>query len=55
MEFDQAAAPAILAYKNQGDLFANPTGFTELISDDTFSSGVLEHLLKKCNIPIRLC
>jgi hypothetical protein len=46
MEFDQAAAPAILVYKNQGDLLANLTGFTELVSDHTFSSDVLEQLLK---------
>lgn len=34
IEFDNAGVPAILAYRNQGDLFANLTGILELISDE---------------------
>jgi hypothetical protein len=34
IEFDPAAVPAILAYRNQGDLFANLTGLIELIPED---------------------
>ncbi|KAH7304392.1 hypothetical protein B0I35DRAFT_471919 [Stachybotrys elegans] len=54
MEVGQAATPAILAYKNQGDLFANLTGLAELISDNTFNSDVLEQLPEKHGIPSRL-
>ncbi|CAK7274037.1 hypothetical protein SEPCBS119000_005964 [Sporothrix epigloea] len=34
IEFDNAAVPAILAYRNQGDLFANLTGLIEMLPDD---------------------
>ncbi|KAL2271478.1 hypothetical protein VTJ83DRAFT_849 [Remersonia thermophila] len=34
IEFDNAGVPAILAYRNQGDLFANLTGILEMIPDD---------------------
>lgn len=34
IEFDNAGVPAILAYRNQGDLFANLTGVLEMIPDD---------------------
>ncbi|KAK3987889.1 thioredoxin-like protein [Cladorrhinum sp. PSN332] len=34
IEFDNAAVPAVLAYRNQGDLFANLTGILELIPED---------------------
>ncbi|KAL2164286.1 hypothetical protein VTH06DRAFT_3502 [Thermothelomyces fergusii] len=34
IEFDIAGVPAILAYRNQGDLFANLTGILEMIPDD---------------------
>ncbi|KAK3357287.1 thioredoxin-like protein [Lasiosphaeria hispida] len=51
IEFDNAAVPAILAYRNQGDLFANMTGLIELIpEDEDFDSNSLKRLLKKYNI-----
>ncbi|KAK4137188.1 thioredoxin-like protein [Trichocladium antarcticum] len=34
IEFDNAGVPAILAYRNQGDLFANLTGILEMFPDD---------------------
>lgn len=34
IEFDPAAVPSILAYRNQGDLVANLTGLIEMIPDD---------------------
>jgi polysaccharide pyruvyl transferase WcaK-like protein len=34
IDFDNAGVPAILAYRNQGDLFANLTGILEMIPDD---------------------
>ncbi|KAL2156322.1 hypothetical protein VTH82DRAFT_1067 [Thermothelomyces myriococcoides] len=34
IDFDIAGVPAILAYRNQGDLFANLTGILEMIPDD---------------------
>jgi hypothetical protein len=33
IEFDPAAVPTILAYKNQGDLFANLTGIIDMIPE----------------------
>jgi hypothetical protein len=33
IEFDNAGVPAILAYRNQGDLFANLTGIIDMIPD----------------------
>ncbi len=47
IEFDPAAVPSILAYKNQGDLIANLTGIIELIPGDNFTSGALESLFKQ--------
>jgi hypothetical protein len=51
IEFDNAAVPAILAYRNQGDLFANLTGMIEMIpEDEDFDSTSLKRLFKKHNI-----
>ncbi|KAK2627274.1 hypothetical protein QTJ16_003240 [Diplocarpon rosae] len=48
IEFDNAGVPAILAYKNQGDLFANLTYIIDQIPDDTlFDTGALETILRK--------
>lgn len=48
IEFDNAAVPAILAYRNQGDLFANLTGIIEMMPDDEhFGPESLEKVLKK--------
>lgn len=48
IEFDNAAVPAILAYRNQGDLFANLTGIIEMMPDDEhFGAESLEKVLKK--------
>ncbi|EFX00146.1 putative phosducin [Grosmannia clavigera kw1407] len=49
IEFDNAAVPSILAYRNQGDLIANLTGLIELLpgeDDDAFSSDALRKLLQ---------
>ena len=56
IEFDNAAVPAILAYRNQGDLFANLTGLIEMLpgddkdDDDAFSSENLQKLLRSKDI-----
>jgi hypothetical protein len=51
IEFDNAGVPAILAYKNQGDLFANLTYIIDQIPDDTlFDTGALETILRKNKI-----
>ncbi|KAF4625495.1 hypothetical protein G7Y89_g12672 [Cudoniella acicularis] len=51
IEFDNAGVPAILAYKNQGDLFANLTYIIDQIPDDTlFDTKALENVLKKNNV-----
>ncbi|KAK5664315.1 hypothetical protein OQA88_533 [Cercophora sp. LCS_1] len=51
IEFDNAAVPAVLAYRNQGDLFANLTGMIEMIpEDEDFDSGSLKKLFKKHDI-----
>lgn len=51
IEFDNAAVPAILAYRNQGDLFANLTGMIEMIPDeDTFGTDSLARLFTKHDI-----
>lgn len=51
IEFDNAAVPAILAYRNQGDLIANLTGIIELIpEDEDFDSNSLLKLFHKHNI-----
>ncbi|KAK1254169.1 hypothetical protein MKX08_008164 [Trichoderma sp. CBMAI-0020] len=48
IEFDNAAVPAILAYRNQGDLFANLTGIIEMMPDDEhFGPESLQKVLKK--------
>lgn len=48
IEFDNAAVPAILAYRNQGDLFANLTGIIEMIPDDeSFGTASLKHLFQR--------
>lgn len=48
IEFDNAGVPAILAYKNQGDLFANLTYIIDQIPDDTlFDTRALETILRK--------
>ncbi|KAM7189150.1 Thioredoxin-like fold [Naviculisporaceae sp. PSN 640] len=51
IEFDNAGVPAILAYRNQGDLFANLTGIVQMIPDeDDFDSNSLKRLFSKHNI-----
>lgn len=51
IEFDNAGVPAILAYKNQGDLFANLTYIIDQIPDDTlFDTRALETILRKHKI-----
>lgn len=51
IEFDNAAVPAILAYRNQGDLFANLTGVIEMIPDDeSFGTASLTKLFSKHDI-----
>lgn len=48
IEFDNAGVPAILAYKNQGDLFANLTYIIDQIPDDTvFDTRALEKILRQ--------
>ncbi|KAI9158958.1 Phosducin-like protein [Paramyrothecium foliicola] len=48
IEFDNAAVPALLAYRNQGDLFANLTGIIEMIPDeDSFGTTALKQILQK--------
>lgn len=48
VEFDNAAVPAILAYRNQGDLFANLAGLIEMLPDDydALSSEGMLHFLR---------
>ncbi|KAK4154198.1 thioredoxin-like protein [Chaetomidium leptoderma] len=51
IEFDNAGVPAILAYRNQGDLFANLTGILEMIpDDDDFDTDSLRKLFTKQGI-----
>ncbi|AEO57912.1 hypothetical protein MYCTH_2304672 [Thermothelomyces thermophilus ATCC 42464] len=51
IEFDNAGVPAILAYRNQGDLFANLTGILEMIpDDDDFDTESLRKLIIKQGI-----
>ncbi|KAI0123810.1 thioredoxin-like protein [Xylariales sp. AK1849] len=48
IEFDPAAVPTILAYKNQGDLFANMTGLIEMIpEDEDFDTESLKRVFQK--------
>lgn len=51
IEFDNAAVPAVLAYRNQGDLFANLTGIIEMIPEESeFDSEALVALFRKHSI-----
>ncbi|KAJ4304237.1 hypothetical protein N0V88_001850 [Collariella sp. IMI 366227] len=51
IDFDNAGVPAILAYRNQGDLFANLTGMLEMIPDeDDFDTDALKKLFTKRGI-----
>ncbi|KAF6812630.1 phosducin [Colletotrichum sojae] len=51
IEFDNAAVPSILAYRNQGDMFANLTGIIEMIPDDeAFGTDTLARLFQKHDI-----
>jgi hypothetical protein len=51
IEFDNAGVPAILAYRNQGDLFANLTGILEMMPDeDDFDTDYLRKLFAKQGI-----
>jgi hypothetical protein len=51
IEFDSAAVPAVLAYKNQGDLFANLTYIIGQIPDDTVcDTAALEEIFSKHHI-----
>jgi len=51
IEFDNAAVPAILAYRNQGDLFANLTGIIEMMPDEEeFGTSSLQKLFQRHNI-----
>ena len=51
IEFDNAAVPAILGYRQQGELFANLTGVVEMIPDDEeFTSETLRKLLSRHDI-----
>lgn len=51
IEFDNAAVPSILAYRNQGDIFANLTGLIEMIPDDeSFGTHTLKQLFQAHNI-----
>ncbi|KHO01187.1 phosducin [Metarhizium album ARSEF 1941] len=48
IEFDNAAVPALLAYHNQGDLFANLTGLIEMMPDEeSFGTSSLQKLLER--------
>ncbi|PHH73673.1 hypothetical protein CDD83_4691 [Cordyceps sp. RAO-2017] len=51
IEFDPAAVPSLLAYRNQGDLFANLTGIIEMMPDDeSFGSDSLKSILRAHNV-----
>ncbi|ROW12597.1 hypothetical protein VMCG_00137 [Cytospora schulzeri] len=51
IEFDQAGVPAVLAYRNQGDLFANLTAIIDLIPDDEdFDTDALKALFERYDI-----
>lgn len=51
IDFDQAGVPAVLAYRNQGDLFANLTAIIDLIPDDEdFDSDSLKSLFERYDI-----
>jgi hypothetical protein len=51
IEFDNAGVPAVLAYRNQGDLFANLTGILDMLpDDDDFDTDSLRKLFIKKGI-----
>jgi hypothetical protein len=51
IEFDNAGVPAILAYRNQGDLFANLTYVIDQIPEDTpFDTQALKDVLRKHHV-----
>lgn len=51
IEFDNAGVPAVLAYRNQGDLFANLTAMIDMIPDDAdFDTDSLKDLFQKHQI-----
>ncbi|KAI0997724.1 hypothetical protein K3495_g10465 [Podosphaera aphanis] len=51
IEFDNAGVPAILAYKNQGNLFANLTYVIDYLPEDTIpDTRTLEDLLRRHNV-----
>ena len=50
IDFNRAGVPAILAYRNHGDLFANLTGLAEIIPRDEVSAGYLESLFRAYEI-----
>ncbi|KAI0118597.1 thioredoxin-like protein [Nemania sp. FL0031] len=48
IEFDNAAVPTILAYRNQGDLFANLTGIIDMIpEEEDFDTESLKMVLQR--------
>ncbi|KAI1821000.1 thioredoxin-like protein [Xylaria intraflava] len=51
IEFDNAAVPTILGYRNQGDLFANLTGVIDMIpEDEDFDTEALRKVLQNNGI-----
>ena len=47
IEFDNAAVPTVLAYRNQGELFANLTGIFDMIpEDEDFDTDSLRRLFQ---------
>lgn len=51
IEFDNAGVPAVLAYRNQGDLFANLTAIIDIIpEEDEFDTDSLKNLFEKHQI-----
>ncbi|KAI1313769.1 thioredoxin-like protein [Xylaria venustula] len=51
IEFDNAAVPTILAYRNQGDLFANLTGIIDMIpEDEDFDTDSLKKVLQRKDV-----
>lgn len=51
IEFDNAGVPAVLAYKNQGDLFANLTYIIDHIPEDTdFDTKAVKDVFRKHHI-----
>lgn len=51
IEFDNAGVPAVLAYRNQGDLFANLTAMIDMIpEEDDFDTDSLKKLFEKYSI-----